>query len=50
MQEYDPELARKTLGAGPPTATGRAEAYNRQLVVELVGTFTFMFFVTRMSS
>lgn len=36
-QEYDPGLAMKTLGEGPATATGTAEADNRQLLVELVG-------------
>lgn len=36
VQEYDPELAKKTLGGEPATATGKAEAGNRQLLVELV--------------
>jgi hypothetical protein len=39
-QEYDPELARKTLGEGR-AATSRAQADNRQLLVELVRTATF---------
>ncbi|WIA08902.1 hypothetical protein OEZ85_008321 [Tetradesmus obliquus] len=34
-KEYDPELAKKTLGGEPATATGKAEAGNRQLLVEL---------------